>query len=158
MIKTLAIFTELSKPKLLRAEFYLSPLLQEIEEPALIKKEFLQHFKNFLGTADSNGWGGDTEEIRSLLSHFLTDEQGSALVALMTADDVKKTIFLKANKAQGIYIYCWILSIQLEHCGENSYQSYPWILLFLQAHSQPIIFNVNVPFSRENLKQSLFPL
>lgn len=38
MIKTLAIFTELSKPKLLRAEFYLSPLLQEIEEPALIKK------------------------------------------------------------------------------------------------------------------------
>lgn len=101
MIKTLAIFTELSKPKLLRAEFYLSPLLQEIEEPALIKKEFLQHFKNFLGTADSNGWGGDTEEIRSLLSHFITDEQGSALVALMTADDVKKTIFLKANKAQG---------------------------------------------------------
>ncbi|CAI8606364.1 unnamed protein product [Vicia faba] len=78
VIKTLAIFTELSKPKLLRAEFYLSPLLQEIEEPALIKKEFLQHFKNFLGTADR-----------------------SALVALMTADDVKKTIFLKANKAQG---------------------------------------------------------
>lgn len=38
---------------------------------------------------------------RSLLSHFITDEQGSALVALMTADDVKKTIFLKANKAQG---------------------------------------------------------
>ena len=32
---------------------------------------------------------------RSLLSHFLTDEQGSAQVALMTADDVKKTI---ANK------------------------------------------------------------
>lgn len=39
VIKTLAIFTELSKPKLLRAEFYLSPLLQEIEEPALIKKK-----------------------------------------------------------------------------------------------------------------------
>lgn len=36
-----------------------------------------------------------------MLSHFLTDEQGSALVVLMTADDVKKTIFLKANKAQG---------------------------------------------------------
>ena len=36
-----------------------------------------------------------------MLSHFITDEQGSALVALMTADDVKKTIFLKANKAQG---------------------------------------------------------
>lgn len=55
VIKTLAIFTELSKPKLLRTEFSLSPLLQEIEEPALIKKEFLQHFHNFLGTADSNG-------------------------------------------------------------------------------------------------------
>jgi hypothetical protein len=33
----------------------LSILLPEIEEPALIKKEFLQHFQNFLGTADSNG-------------------------------------------------------------------------------------------------------
>lgn len=92
VIKTLAIFTELSKPKLLRAEFSLSPLLQEIEEPALKQKEFLQPpFQNFLGTADSNGWGGDTDEIRSLLSHFLTDEQGSALVAPMTADDVKKS-------------------------------------------------------------------
>jgi hypothetical protein len=39
-----------------------------------------------------------------LLSHFLTDEQGSALVALMTADDVKKTIFRQAGRHKDLTV------------------------------------------------------
>lgn len=78
----------------------------------------------------------------------------------MTADDVKKTIFLKANKAQGpdgltaeFFQSSWSI------VGKRFTKA---ILAFFSSFkptaSQPIIFNVNVPFYRENWKQSLFPL
>lgn len=76
----------------------------------------------------------------------------------MTADDVKKTIFLKANKAQGpdgltAEFFRWsIVGKRVTKAILEFFSS------FKPTASQPIIFNVNVPFYRENWKQSLFPL